>query len=308
MKFSVYQVSRRGARLANEDRMGYCYTHDSVLLGLADGMGGHPRGDMAAQLALQTIAAMFQREAKPALDDVRAFLRRAILAAHEQIQRYAKAHSLSDFPRTTVVLCVLQKGVAQWAHVGDSRLYYLRNGALLTRTRDHSHAEQRMLRAGAGAALDATLDGGAVNRNVLYTCLGSPQLPFVEIGVPQSLSPGDLVMLCSDGLWSQLPEATIVRLLSERVLSDAVPEMVELALRQNAAESDNVTALAMEWEAEAERDTTQGVSTEGIKPGVFASTFQSGLPDMQPDELDDAAIERSIAEINEAIRRAAARK
>ncbi|MBW4047003.1 MAG: serine/threonine-protein phosphatase [Proteobacteria bacterium] len=309
MKFSIYQVSRRGARLANEDRMGYCYTQDSVLLGLADGMGGHPRGDMAAQLALQTIAAMFQREAKPALDDARAFLRRAILTAHEQIQRYAKTQGLSDYPRTTVVLCVLQKGVAQWAHVGDSRLYYLRNGALLTRTRDHSHAEQRMLRAvRENNPLDATLDGGPVNRNVLYTCLGSSQLPFVEIGVPQSLRSGDVVMLCSDGLWSQLPEATIVRLLSERVLSDAVPEMVELALRQNAVESDNVTALAMEWEAEAEHETTQGVSTEGIRPGVFASTFQSGLPDMQMDELDDAAIERSIAEINEAIRRAAAKK
>ncbi|MDE1953452.1 MAG: serine/threonine-protein phosphatase [Betaproteobacteria bacterium] len=309
MKFSVYQVSRRGARMANEDRMGYCYTHDSVLLGLADGMGGHPRGDMAAQLALQTIAAMFQREAKPALDDVRAFLRRAILAAHEQIQRYAKAHSLSDYPRTTVVLCVLQAGVAQWAHVGDSRLYFLRNGALLTRTRDHSHAEQRMLRAvRESKVLDATVEGAPINRNVLYTCLGSPQLPFVEIGVPQTLRSGDMVMLCSDGLWSQLPEATIVRLLSDRVLSDAVPEMVELALRQNAAESDNVTALAMEWEAEAERETTQGVSTEGIRPGVFASTFQSGLPDMHIDELDDAAIERSIAEINEAIRRAAAKK
>jgi hypothetical protein len=105
-----------------------------------------------------------------------------------------------------------------------------------------------------------------------------------------------------------LPEASIVRLLSDHVLSDAVPEMVELALRHKAAESDNVTALAMEWETAGERDGAEEVSTQGIQPGVFASTFQSGLPEMQVDDLDDAAIERSIAEINEAIRRGAARK
>ena len=307
MRFSVYQVSRRGGRSNNEDRVGYCYTPDSVLLGLADGMGGHPRGDVAAQLALQTISAMFQREAQPALDDVRAFLRRAIVAAHEQIHRYARDQRLEDFPRTTVVLCVLQKGVAQWAHVGDSRLYFLRGGALLTRTLDHSHAEQRMLQAPQLAPADAA-HARTPNRNVLYTCLGSPQAPFIEIGVPQSLRPGDLMLLCSDGLWSQVDQSSIIGLLSERALSDAIPELVERALRQRASESDNVTALALEWEADAERDSTQGVSTENLAPGVFASTFQAELPDVADDELDDAAIERSIAEINEAIRRASAKK
>ncbi len=297
MRFSVYQVSRRGARASNEDRMGYCYTRDSVLLGLADGMGGHPRGDVAAQLALQTVVAMFQREARPELEDARAFLRRAVLSAHDQIQRYAQAQGLRDFPRTTIVLCVLQRGVAQWAHVGDSRLYFVRGGALLTRTRDHSHAEQRLL---GGAAPQSP----PVNRNVLYTCLGSPQPPFVEIGVPQSLRGGDLVLLCSDGLWSQVPEDTLIELLSRHALSDAVPEMVELALRHKAAHSDNVTALAIELEGEGHDE----VSTQGIQPGVFASTFQSGIPDTAIDELDDASIERSIAEINEAIRRSAAKK
>ncbi len=308
MRFSVYQVSRRGGRSNNEDRVGYSYTPDSLLLGLADGMGGHPRGDVAAQLALQTISGMFQREAQPMLDDVRAFMRRAILAAHEQIHRYAREQRLDDFPRTTVVLCVLQKGLAQWAHVGDSRLYLLREGALLTRTLDHSHAEQRMLQNAAGGARGGAQHGHAPNRNVLYTCLGSPQAPFIEIGVPQSLRPGDVLLLCSDGLWSQVDESAIVRLLSERALSDAVPELVERALRHRTSESDNVTALAVEWEADAERDSTQGVSTENLAPGVFASTFQAGLRDVAVDELDDAAIERSIAEINEAIRRAATKK
>ncbi len=308
MRFSVYQVSRRGGRSNNEDRVGYCYTRDSVLLGLADGMGGHPRGDVAAQIALTTVSGMFQREAQPTLDDPRAFLRRAVQTAHEHIHRYARDQRLEDFPRTTIVLCVLQGGTAQWAHVGDSRLYYLREGSLLTRTLDHSHAEQRMLQTIPGAAAAQSSQPRTANRNVLYTCLGSPQAPFIEIGVPQKLRTGDLIMLCSDGLWSQIDESSIVSVLSARALSDAVPELVERALRNRSAESDNVTALAIEWEADTERDSTQGVSTQNLAPGVFASTFQAELRDMPVDDLDDAAIERSIAEINEAIRRAAAKK
>jgi hypothetical protein len=74
VRFSVYQVSRKGGREKNEDRMGYCYTRDSGLFALADGMGGHPEGEVASQLALQTVAALFQNEAKPSLKDVRRFL------------------------------------------------------------------------------------------------------------------------------------------------------------------------------------------------------------------------------------------
>lgn len=63
MRFSIYQVSRKGGREKNEDRMGYSYTRDSGLFALADGMGGHPEGEVASQLALQTMSALFQREA-----------------------------------------------------------------------------------------------------------------------------------------------------------------------------------------------------------------------------------------------------
>ena len=67
MKFSVFQLSRLGGREKNEDRMGYCYTRDAGLFVLADGMGGHPEGEVAAQIALQSMSATFQREAKPKL-------------------------------------------------------------------------------------------------------------------------------------------------------------------------------------------------------------------------------------------------
>ena len=162
MKFSVFQISRKGGREKNEDRMGYCYTNSSALFLLADGMGGHPEGEVAAQLALQTISALYQKEAKPELPDVKGFFHTAIIAAHRQILRYAADGGLNDTPRTTLVAAVIQGGVAHWVHCGDSRLYFVRDGELLARTRDHSYLEQR----GGDSANPPTLPKG-INRNVL---------------------------------------------------------------------------------------------------------------------------------------------
>src|SRR5574337_485849 len=148
MRFVVYQVSRKGDREKNEDRMGYCYTRETGLFALADGMGGHPEGEVASQLALQTLAARFQREATPALKDPARFLHEAIVAGHHQLLRYATEKALIDTPRTTVVACVLQDGSAHWAHCGDSRLYLVRGGRMVARTRDHSYTElQQTLQA-----------------------------------------------------------------------------------------------------------------------------------------------------------------
>ena len=85
MRFNVYQVSRKGGRPKNEDRMGYCYTRSAGLFALADGMGGHPEGEVASQLALQTLSALFQRDAKPTLKDPLRFLQEAVMAGHQQL-------------------------------------------------------------------------------------------------------------------------------------------------------------------------------------------------------------------------------
>lgn len=299
MKFSVFQVSRKGGRVKNEDRMGYCYTRESGLFVLADGMGGHPEGEIAAQMALQTIAALYQREARPVVKDVRAFLTSSALSAHQQIMRYAGNKAMLDTPRTTLVAAVLQGTTATWIHCGDSRLYVVRNGDLLTRTRDHSHAERPRLDQGPEP----------VNRNLLLTCLGSPTTPTLDVSAPLQLQQGDRIMLCSDGVWGVLDDDQIVRTLTNRPVSDAAPELAEAALRAGGSHSDNVTLIALEWETPDAPGKDRGVSTDTISEGVFASTIQAGMPsDNEADDLDEDAIERSIAEINEAIRRSAARK
>ena len=300
MKFSVFQLSRRGGREKNEDRMGYSYTRDAVLFLLADGMGGHPEGEMAAQIALQTLSTLFQRDAKPSLPSVQGFLATGVMAAHHQIIRYASEQALMDTPRTTLVAGLIQDGELHWAHCGDSRLYVVRDGGLLSRTRDHSYIEAQ---ASAGASTEG------VNRNVLFTCLGSTVRPMFDVAGPLKLREGDKLLLCSDGLWGSVEDDEIVSMLASVPVADAVPALVERALLTAGERSDNVTVIALEWETPSESafQPSGFTETQMMSDEVFASTIQSGGLDPALDDLDDDAIERSIAEINEAIQRTASR-
>lgn len=303
MKFSVFQASRKGGRKKNEDRMGYCYTRASGIFILADGMGGHPLGEVAAQLALQVMSAMFQREAKPELPDVAAFLEAALLAAHRQILRYAITKGLADSPRTTLVAAVVQAGLVTWIHCGDSRLYLVRQGELLARTRDHSYLEQQRAIAVSGSA------PARINRNVLFTCLGSPTKPLFDLSTQTALQQGDRLLLCSDGLWGSLSDDEIVHHLGHKAVGAAVPDLVVKALHTAGERSDNVTVIALEWETpDGPESGHDRISTDTISDGDFSSTVQSGELDPALVDLDDAAIERSIAEINAAIRRSAVKK
>lgn len=243
MRFSVFQVSRQGGRKRNEDRMGYSYTSDSVLLMLADGMGGHPDGEVAAALTMETVAGLFQAMAQPQLDDVADFLTQALLAAHDQLLHYAAERDMSDTPRTTLVMAVIQSGQVRWTHCGDSRLYLVRAHQLLARTQDHSLIEhhRRHPHAHANAQMSEA------DRNVLFTCLGSPTRPVFSVTEPLVLQPADTLMLCSDGLWASLPEQDIVAELSLKPVEKAVPDLVDRALQQAGDRSDNVTCLALTW-------------------------------------------------------------
>lgn len=298
MRFSVFQVSRKGGRETNEDRMGYCFTREAGLFALADGMGGHPEGEVASQIALQTLAFLFQQDARPVLLDPQRFLNDTILIAHQQLLRYAEAKGLSDTPRTTVVACILQGNQAWWAHCGDSRLYLVRGGKLIARTRDHSYSELQEALGRAPASAEA------FNRNVLFTCLGSPGRPMIDTQGPLVMESGDRLLLCSDGLWGNVEDGEITARLSEQALHEAVPELVEQALRHGGARCDNVTALAVEWEGEGDPDAE---STQNLGNSGFATTIQGALDADAVAGMDDEEIERAVREINEVIRQSGRR-
>lgn len=282
MKFSIFQVSRKGGREINEDRMGYSYTSEAGLFLVADGMGGHPEGEVASQLALQVMSAMFQDAAKPELPDCGVFLTAAVSAAHRQILRYASDRKMSDAPRTTIVAAVAQAGALTWIHCGDSRLYLVREGRLLARTRDHSMVEKRLADGFGDRVPELT------NRNVLFTCLGSSSRPMFEVAGPVALHQGDRILLCSDGLWSSLSDAEIVCKLSDQPVSRSVPDMVDSALRVAGSSSDNVTAIALEWETpDAPGFERSSVDWPSISETSFASTVRGGLPGLESEKTED---------------------
>ncbi len=305
MRFSVYQESRKGGRLINQDRMGYLYTRKSLLLMVADGMGGHARGEVAAELTLQTIASIYQRDAKPMLTDPAGFLQESIQAAHRELHRYRAENRLPEAPRTTVVACVVQDGIATWAHVGDSRLYLLRGGQIANRTFDHSRVHH-LVSSGLISAEDAK---DHPERNRIFNCIGAFVSPNVEISHQVALRAGDTMLLCSDGLWGALSDRDIAEAFSQATVMRAVPDLMDRALANGGPEPDNCTSIAMSWAGSESMDmippTQAPVSTLVIPDGAVASTVQMPRPgDPSGDEqLTDDQINEAVAEIQRAIQR-----
>jgi protein phosphatase len=309
MQFSVYQESQIGGRKVNQDRMGYSFTRDALLLVLADGMGGHLRGEVAATITLQTLSAMFQQQATPYVKIPERFLEEAFMAAHQEIHRYKAMHNLPDTPRTTVVACLIQHNIATWAHCGDSRLYWMRAGQVLACTRDHSHVEN-LIAKGLVLPSERTTHP---DRNKLYNCLGASSLPKVEISRRASLLPGDVMLLCSDGLWNELADDDMAQRLQSQTVVRAVPEMLRQAVAAAGPASDNATALAIMWQGSTAADgipsmpsasmiSTEMLAEDQVNSTILGAEAQAALRESaEADVFDDDEIERAIAEIRGAI-------
>ena len=301
MRFSIFQDTAVGARTQNQDRMGYCFSRESLMMVVADGMGGHVRGEVAAQLTLQACAALFQKLAQPRLADPADFLDTALRVAHRDLLRYQSSHGLPEAPRTTVVACVVQDDSAWWAHAGDSRLYWLREGRILTRTRDHSKV-QTMVSLGLITPQEQETHP---ERNKVLNCLGSPYEPTIEITSRARLQRGDTLVLCSDGFWSGIPEEGLARAFAQAPVAISVPDLVQRAVAHNGRLADNTTVVALTWESGESDDDVPTLSSLNLPDGAVTTTISIGqLEDSEGDTpLSDEEIERQIAQIQQAIQR-----
>ena len=133
LPYEVIQQSLIGGRKSNQDRVGYAFANDTLLMVVADGMGGHQNGEVAAEIAVRVLIERFNREARLTLSNPGHFLRVALEAAHATIGSYTRTHNLPDYPRTTCVAPVL---VAQGAHVQENTGSFPRS--TLNRRRPHS--------------------------------------------------------------------------------------------------------------------------------------------------------------------------
>lgn len=243
MRYQYALTNRLGNRANNQDRCAIRHGEDRSLLILADGMGGHARGDLAAQTAVDTLGRLFREHEGP-FADPRAFLDRALARAHEQVVRVGLAQQPSIEPRTTCVVCLVQGRSAWWAHVGDSRLYLLRDGQRLLRTHDHAYVEELLQRG------EISEDEARHHpmRNSVSQCLGGrSSLPEASFGQIDELHRNDCLLLCSDGLWSALPENQLVSLQGKPDLNRALEKLAEDAEHASYPRSDNISAVVLRW-------------------------------------------------------------
>jgi serine/threonine protein phosphatase PrpC len=299
MRFTIYQESRLGKRRANQDRVAYCYSRDALLMVVADGMGGHLHGEVAAQLAVQFITEQFQREAKPRLNDPFLFLSKSLTSAHFAIRDYAQERETADSPRTTCVACVVQDSIAYWAHAGDSRLYALRNGLVSAQTRDHSRV-QKMIDRGLIQESEAQNHPA---RNRIFSCLGGPHPPQIDYSRKTPLVNGDVLCLCSDGAWGPLGNEAIAHAFVGGKVMDVVPRLMDDAERLGGDQCDNLTMLAMAWHDSYDTPAVEGSVSTKTLPLDRHTTVMEGFANRPQQEWDEADIERAIQEINSAIKK-----
>jgi serine/threonine protein phosphatase PrpC len=236
------EVSLLGAREENQDRVAVSIGPEVAMIAAFDGMGGHADGERAAEAARASVLQRLAAQPQPLLDPL-AFLHVGLGQAHAEIVTLGASLPLEQRPRATGAICLVQQGTAWWAHVGDSRIYHLRNGHMLSRTRDHSHVEL-LLQEGLISADQAQ---NHPMRNYVESCLGGDALlPEMVIGRCVRVKAGDTLLVCTDGFWSNLRDEDIAASLYSGVpLSAALNAIAEFASKISGAASDNTSAAAL---------------------------------------------------------------
>jgi serine/threonine protein phosphatase PrpC len=245
MQIEYAKVSALGDRSDNQDRAAVVVAEDAALMLVFDGMGGHSDGARAAETGIKVVQDMFVDTKLPVFDP-QGFLYMALSRAHDEVVNLGQDMAVDFRPRATCALCLVQEGGAYWAHIGDSRIYQLRNGAVLSRSRDHSHVEV-LIQEGAITEEEAV---DHPMRNFVECCIGGdPPVPDMSITDMKKLQAGDVLLACSDGLWSGLSDHDVAQIgqSEEHNLTESLKGLSVQALSANSPYSDNTTGTALKW-------------------------------------------------------------
>ena len=263
MKFSVHQASLIGDRKYNQDRVAYAYRNDALLLVLADGMGGHLHGELAAAMAVESFVELFARHEDATFADPQAFLTDAMRHAHHRIMQLPHDKDVG-FPGTTCVVALIQNENLYVAHAGDSRLYVLRDQAVLSRTRDHSMVQQ-WLDWGVISEEEARIHP---RRNQITNCLGGIEdMFYVESATPLGLQQGDILLLGSDGLWGPFTDQELVESFVLLPVAKSLDSLMVRAYERESGYSDNITGLAVVWGEDEHDHVTEHTVSHALDIG-----------------------------------------
>jgi len=245
MKIEYAKVSALGDRQDNQDRAAVVVAEDAAIMLVFDGMGGHANGAQAAEVGMQVVQDHFTGAALPIFDP-QGFLYTALSRAHDEVVKLGADLAVDFRPRATCAICLIQESGSWWAHIGDSRIYQMRAGKLITRSRDHSHVEV-LIQEGAiteEEALDHPM------RNFVECCIGGDApVPEMSITRKKVLIPGDVLLACTDGLWSGMKDDEIAEKATcgTMSLAENLKTISMTALTVNAPYSDNTTGTALLW-------------------------------------------------------------
>lgn len=244
LALEIALLSEAGGRRYNEDACGHWHSERDLVAVLCDGAGGHGGGDLAAKLAVSHLVHAFADAPTADGAALNALLRdtnRAVIEAREPGTQSAHMHA------TCVCLVLDFAGhSAHWAHTGDSRLYWFRGGRLLERTRDHSMV-QSLVEAGM---LGEDELRHHPKRSELRSALGTEErlLQVDDSGTAREVQPGDVFLLCTDGVWEHIDEPRFAELLVQSATPHAWLSAIEDEVERATAalkSHDNFTALAV---------------------------------------------------------------
>jgi protein phosphatase len=208
---------------------------------VADGMGGYEGGQEASRLAVETIEDIYGKEAA---NGPRNALLKGFQVAHERIREYADAHPEFQGMGTTCTALALNDLSLYFAHVGDSRLYLVRDENILRLTRDHSYVG-RLVESGVLRSDEAEHHP---QRHILTAALGAGSDVAADSPTnPLALENGDILILCTDGLWSLVQEAEMLSIVISRDATSACAELVKLARQRSGP--DNITVQILRLSA-----------------------------------------------------------
>ncbi len=252
MKYQLATTCRLGNRKTNQDRFAVVETSHAVMMVVADGMSGHSNGKLAADTLVESVVRSFNNTKFPH-PSPHTFFQQILTIAQQEVLDAGAKQSPPIAPRTTCVLCLVQQGMAIWAHVGDSRMYRIRNGKILEQTRDHSRVEE-MYQQGL---ITAEQKERHPQRNIVTQCIGSPKKPpRPTISQPTPLSSDDVLLLCSDGLWGQIPTRQLEDNFKRYNVDYALEKLAHDAEANGFPKSDNISGVAFRWISNAKSQAT----------------------------------------------------
>ena len=207
---------------------------------VADGVGGHERGEWASQTAVSVLTSEVARQLahSSALDALRAGFGTANLAVLEDATPAQRAGRRAA---TTLVAALVRDGTLWWAHVGDSRLYLVRQGRAQRVTEDHSWVEEQV-RAGFISQEDALLSD---RRHAITRSIGFEPTVNVDTGGPIPLRSGDVMILCSDGLYGQVTDGELAGVVQQLLPEPAAERLVALSNERGGPDNISVIICAM---------------------------------------------------------------